>query len=204
MYRCIVADPAWKYNDKLQDGKGAEAHYRQVMSTDDICALVNWRRSAEISPGLWQTLPEHEHRWQVMGQPIADDAILWLWVTLPFFLNGDGCRVVRAWGFEPKTVFHWIKGRVEDDAIVGPLGLGRYLRVDTEYAIVATRGKATNLLLRHDVRNYTLVAPKTRTHSEKPQAFFDIVETLVPGPYLELFARKPRFGWDVVGDEVKG
>lgn len=37
--------------------------------------------------------------------------------------------------------------------------------------------------------------PQTR-HSVKPAAFFDIVETVSPGPYVELFARQPRLGWD--------
>lgn len=36
-------------------------------------------------------------------------------------------------------------------------------------------------------------------HSEKPAAFLDIVERVSPGPYLELFARAPRLGWDSWG-----
>ena len=34
------------------------------------------------------------------------------------------------------------------------------------------------------------------TRSQKPDAFLDIVETVSPGPYLELFARRNRLGWD--------
>lgn len=33
-------------------------------------------------------------------------------------------------------------------------------------------------------------------HSAKPQAFLDLVEKVSPGPYVELFARQPRLGWD--------
>lgn len=36
-------------------------------------------------------------------------------------------------------------------------------------------------------------------HSEKPPAFLDIVEQVSPGPYVELFARAPRLGWDSWG-----
>jgi N6-adenosine-specific RNA methylase IME4 len=36
-------------------------------------------------------------------------------------------------------------------------------------------------------------------HSEKPAAFLDIVERVSPGPYVELFARAPRLGWDSWG-----
>ncbi len=36
-------------------------------------------------------------------------------------------------------------------------------------------------------------------HSEKPQAFMDVVESVSPGPYVELFSRSPRLGWDSWG-----
>jgi N6-adenosine-specific RNA methylase IME4 len=41
-------------------------------------------------------------------------------------------------------------------------------------------------------------------HSEKPEAFYDLVEQLSPGPYLEMYARRRRLGWDVWGNEVDG
>jgi len=36
-------------------------------------------------------------------------------------------------------------------------------------------------------------------HSVKPAAFLDVVETVSPGPYVELFARAPRLGWESWG-----
>jgi N6-adenosine-specific RNA methylase IME4 len=36
-------------------------------------------------------------------------------------------------------------------------------------------------------------------HSIKPPAFLDVVEQVSPGPYVELFARQPRLGWDAWG-----
>jgi N6-adenosine-specific RNA methylase IME4 len=36
-------------------------------------------------------------------------------------------------------------------------------------------------------------------HSAKPPAFLDLVERVSPGPYVELFARQPRLGWDSWG-----
>jgi N6-adenosine-specific RNA methylase IME4 len=36
-------------------------------------------------------------------------------------------------------------------------------------------------------------------HSVKPPLFADLVEQMSPGPYLELFARQPRLGWDSWG-----
>ena len=35
----------------------------------------------------------------------------------------------------------------------------------------------------------------------KPEAFLDLVEAVSPGPYLELFARRNRLGWDTWGNE---
>lgn len=41
-------------------------------------------------------------------------------------------------------------------------------------------------------------------HSAKPDAFLDIVEQVSPGPYVELFARRDRLGWDTWGNESLG
>ena len=43
--------------------------------------------------------------------------------------------------------------------------------------------------------------PRKR-HSAKPEAFYDIVESMSPGPYLDVFARRLRMGWDCWGNEV--
>jgi N6-adenosine-specific RNA methylase IME4 len=44
-------------------------------------------------------------------------------------------------------------------------------------------------------------APKM-AHSQKPEAFLDLIERVSPGPYLELFARRNRLGWDTWGDQA--
>ena len=43
---------------------------------------------------------------------------------------------------------------------------------------------------------------RNTTHSSKPEAFLDLVEQVSPGPYLELFARRQRLGWDTWGNEA--
>ena len=35
-----------------------------------------------------------------------------------------------------------------------------------------------------------------KTHTTKPAGLADLVESHYPGPYVELFARQPRLGWD--------
>ena len=68
-----------------------------------------------------------------------------------------------------------------------------------------TKGKdrkpATPLRGRVDTRWFTW--PRG-PHSSKPDAFYDMVEQVSPGPYLEIFARRARFGWDYAGDGSLG
>ena len=45
-----------------------------------------------------------------------------------------------------------------------------------------------------------LLSPNLQ-HSRKPDSVYDYAESL-PGPYLELFARRERAGWDVFGNQV--
>jgi N6-adenosine-specific RNA methylase IME4 len=41
-----------------------------------------------------------------------------------------------------------------------------------------------------------------RQHGRKPDEQYERIERLVAGPYLELFARERRAGWDAWGNEV--
>lgn len=196
-YRCILADPPWKYRDKLRMSdttRSAEDIYKTVMDTDAICALA---KSIEVTKHS-DPYPVYGH--SIMDYFIDDDALLALWVTCSFLLNGDGIRVCRAWGFEPKQLFTWAKGNLVEDAIVAPLGMGHIFRVDTEHLIIATRGKMN--VLRHDERNYLFLEGKGR-HSAKPKQVNVMLETMVSGPYLELFARERVDGWDAVGDQLQ-
>lgn len=122
---------------------------------------------------------------------LADaDAHLWLWGVNR--LMEDAYRVVRAWGFTPMSLLTWIKPSP---------GMGYYLRNNTEHCILATRGKpmppSTGAL------SSWYRWPRGK-HSAKPDGFYDIVQHVSPGPYVELFARRARFGWDYWGDQSLG
>lgn len=163
-FRVIVADPPWCFDVRANDPltRGVPAY--PMMDTDAICALpVN---------GL-----------------AHDDAILWLWTTNTHLVAGDALRVVKAWGFEPKTMLTWVKPH---------FGNGEWLRGQTEHCILATRGHPTHTLSNQST---VLQAPKSR-HSEKPDAFYALVESMCPGSKVDLFARKARAGWSVWGAEV--
>jgi N6-adenosine-specific RNA methylase IME4 len=47
-----------------------------------------------------------------------------------------------------------------------------------------------------------LVVEQRREHSRKPDIMYNHIENLLEGPYIELFARTQRQGWDSWGNEV--
>jgi N6-adenosine-specific RNA methylase IME4 len=69
-----------------------------------------------------------------------------------------------------------------------------------EFIVHAKRGKPTH---EGQVDRQWWTWSRAR-HSAKPDAFLDLVEQHFPGPYLEMFARRARFGWDYWGDESLG
>jgi len=115
------------------------------------------------------------------------DAHLWLWTTNLFMEQAHW--VLRSWGFEPVTILTWCKP--------GP-GVGNYLRNNTEHCILGSRGFPK--VPEHKPLSSWYTWPRGE-HSRKPEAFYDIVEQVSPGPYLELFARTQRLGWDSYGLE---
>jgi N6-adenosine-specific RNA methylase IME4 len=117
----------------------------------------------------------------------AEDAHLWLWVT-----NADvfaQAAVMTAWGFSYRSCLTWIKPR---------FGLGSYLRNQTEHLLFGIRGRAPVLFRGQGTWLYAPV----QEHSHKLEEQYAIIERCSPGPYLELFARRTRPGWDVWGNEV--
>lgn len=177
-YSTIVADPpwpirwsgggAWKTNGRGERHRnkrhGVPLDY-PTMSVQAICDL-----------------PVAE-----LAEP---DAVLWLWVTDRFALEGAGAAVARAWGFEPLRFLVWEKNTIQ---------MGNCPRGAHELAIACTRGKS--IFTRKDVRSVQKWAAPKR-HSAKPDGFYDLALTCSPGPYLEMFARTQRLGWDTWGNEA--
>jgi N6-adenosine-specific RNA methylase IME4 len=116
-----------------------------------------------------------------------DDCILWLWTTnahIPFAFS-----ITEAWGFEYKTMLTWAKNK---------MGTGEWLRGKTEHCLMCVRGNPTIVLSNQT----TLLDAAVGQHSEKPEAFYQFVESLCPGSKVELFSRKKRTGWHQYGNEV--
>jgi len=125
---------------------------------------------------------------EAMKVETAPKAHLWLW-ALPQHMDW-GWRVARAWGFEPLQTLTWCKpGK----------GVGRF-QCNTEHVILCRKGT------RHGnpfgMTGGTWFEWPRGRHSEKPAAFFDLVERVSPAPRLEMFARTTRLGWESWGNEV--
>jgi N6-adenosine-specific RNA methylase IME4 len=102
----------------------------------------------------------------------------------------EAFAVLDAWGFEHKTILTWAKNK---------LGMGDWLRGQTEHCLLAVRGNPVVQL----ANQTTLLAAPVRAHSAKPDEFYALVEKLCPAPrYAELFQRRARERWDGHGDEV--
>ena len=119
---------------------------------------------------------------------VAPDCVLFLWAVAP--LLPEAFTVIEAWGFQYKTTaFNWVKER--------HIGQGYWTRKQSEICLLGTRGKPRRL--NADVEEVISSAPGR--HSEKPAEVYERIERLVPGPYVELFARNTREGWASWGND---
>lgn len=123
-----------------------------------------------------------------IGDLAHDDCILWLWTTNAFM--ADAHRLAQSWGFEVKTILTWAKDR---------MGVGDWLRGQTEHCLLAVRGKPVVMLSNQT----TLLRGRVGEHSQKPRDFYRLVESLCPGSKCELFARSRRDGWQTFGAELE-
>lgn len=184
-YSTIVADPPWPIRfssgGKLRRNGRGEWHRNNAkglpyatMSVDEIAALP-------------------------VSNLAESDAHLYLWITDGLLLEGVGAHVVREWGFQRPRLLIWRKAC---------FGLGAFPRPQHEALVIARRGKL-NFKPRDvgSVQDWPMVfgpagRSVARVHSAKPDAALDLIERASPGPYLEMFARRARFGWDYWGDEA--
>lgn len=124
----------------------------------------------------------------------AGDCLLVMWATAPML--PQGIETMTAWGFRFVTAGAWAKQSRTGEKWA--FGTGYVLRSAAEFFLVGALGKPAYQA--RNIRNL-LVAP-VREHSRKPDHMHRMVEALVPGPYLELFARERRPGWDAWGNET--
>lgn len=182
-YRTIVADPPWDIAD----------YGARTLSTEGFWAERHVGKSKPVPYGR-MSIDE------IKALPVNDlaekDAHLYVW-TINSHLE-DTYDVIRAWGFKNRpVVLTWCKEP-------RGMGFGGAYNPTTEFVLFARRGtlphlrrwESTWMLLK---RPYINGKP---AHSAKPDGMQDIIEQVSPGPYLEMFARRQRLGWDTWGDEA--
>ncbi len=171
-YTTILADPPWQFQNRT--GKMAPEHRRLLR---------------------YPTMGLQE----IMDLPIsrlaAAKAHCYLWV--PNALLQEGLQVMIAWGFTYKCNLVWYK--VRKDGGPDGRGVGFYFRNVTELLLFGVRGSMRTLQPGRTQVN--ILSTRKREHSRKPDEIYDLIENCSPGPYIELFARFKRQGWDQWGNE---
>jgi len=179
-YEVIYADPPWQYGDKALNRGGAERHYR----TTDNATLAD------------------------MNIPVADNAALFMWVTMPQL--PAGLELMKKWGFTFKTVaFVWIKANKK--ATDTPFwGMGHWTRANAELVLMGVKGKPKRqsagvhqLIVEPEYLDSQVIVEPIAQHSRKPDIVREkILELMGDVPRLEMFAREQAEGWDAFGDQA--
>ena len=170
-YGAILADPPWQFEaySGPRVAQRAEKQHYDVMPTASLTDVA---------------------------LPAADPCALFLWV-IDSHLD-QGISLMKAWGFDYKTIaFIWVK-TCKNDPTRPRMGMGLWTRKQAEVCILGTRGKVPR---RDKGVRQVIMAPR-REHSRKPDEVYERIERLVDGPYLELFARQSWPNWDSWGDET--
>lgn len=187
-YRTIVADPPWLFDS---DTGGSDQTRSGVIPRSR-------KRDGSLAQGVRDQTYDRMSVAEICDlRPDAEtDAHLYLWTVNAFMVEAH--EVARAWGFTPKTICTWVKTH-HDDPGRASMKTGYYFRGATEHFLFCVRG---SLRLQTSEGLPTAYLWPRLPHSVKPDAFYDLVEKASPDPYLEMFSRRARLGWDTWGDEA--
>lgn len=173
-YGVIIADPPWNYSNS--GVRGTAANQYQTMSDADIAALP-------------------------VSDLAAHNCTLLMWATWPK-LEEACLPALRAWGFRYVTGFPWVKVTDVSHTLWGeltisvPYGVGFWARGCTEIVLIGVKGNPPP-----PPNSFIGLLSPNLYHSRKPDDLYAYAEAM-PGPYLELFARRTRPGWDSWGNEI--
>jgi N6-adenosine-specific RNA methylase IME4 len=170
-YQTIVADPPWPYPEGFPTQSRTPG---------------KWAGAVRTKPLPYSLMTLNAIRAMPVADLAAKDARLFLWTTNRYL--GDAFSVLEAWGVRYRQALVWHK-------LDGNMG-GSVAPCSAEFLLVGVWGSPAVL---EKATSAVLAAPQAKQHSRKPDAFLDLVEHVSPGPYVELFARAPRLGWDSWG-----
>lgn len=176
--RLVIADPPWGYDNFGAAKHGAvRAHY-PTMSIAEI---------AQLPVSHWA----------------EDGSILALWATWPKLV--EAFAVLEGWGYSYVTGFPWVKVVPSSGEI--KTGIGFWTQSTSEVLLIARRGKIVREkqppvmgLATGDFER--VLWHGIKKHSQKPQSIHEWLGALIPGPKLELFARRRTPGWLCLGYDL--
>lgn len=174
-----MADPPWKYEGfATGPGDPRRGAAREIKSASLPYGALTVEGIAALPVG-----------------ELADEdgARIFLWTTNRYL--PDAFTVLSRWGFSYAQTLTWHK-----TGNPSPFG-GSVAPIHAEFLLVGTCGK---IPVEQRLASSVIAVPKPYEHSRKPDAFLDLIEQVSPGPYVELFARRARFGWDYWGDQSLG
>lgn len=184
-FHCIAADPPWKERGGGKIKRGADRHY-PLLDRHEIVEVM-------LKSPLWQ---------------LAPDCHLWLWGTTNHLK--DALWVGDALGFRHIRAVPWLKADIAAEVAgrkpwfeLQAGGLGQYVRGIHEDLHLFAKVGGKKLKAPGKLPLGVIIAPRGK-HSEKPQAAYDLIEQVSPGPRAELFAREMRDGWNCWGRNERG
>jgi N6-adenosine-specific RNA methylase IME4 len=172
-YGCVLVDAPWRY-PLTQRHRAHAARQYSTMSIEELAELP-------------------------VGELLAEDAHVWVWVTNRVLVEGWHLPVLEAWGVRPQgALLTWCK--------TGQPGVGAVARANTEHLLLAVKG--TPLVPEEPLMSTWFQAKRVLTgrsgHSRKPPCAWDLIMQVSPGPYAELFQRQGRLGVDGHGWGYEG
>lgn len=205
-FQVIVSDPPWACSDRLKMSKvkrGAASNY-STLSLADLRLL----RVSELAD--------------------REGCVLALWV-LGSMLT-EGLDVLKAWGFQHKQTFVWVKTKREplgglkksiksvkpfvktgvlkavdstDMNETMSFGMGRLFRQSHEICLIGVNSTKIYKQLKNRSQR-SVCFDENKGHSTKPELLQNRLDMMFPdAAKLEMFGRRNRTGWVVIGNEVR-
>ena len=184
-FQTVYMDPPWPERGGGKIKRGADRHYK-VQTVHDIPRII------QLAP-CWDP---------------AKNAHCYMWTTSNYLMAGG--RVMSDIGFRYVACVPW------DKKIAG---LGQYWRTRYEYLLFGVRGRgfAVKTEPRDIVGRINEVSidelaealhpvgideKRSPIHSRKPEGAVKLIEARSKGPFLEMFAREQRAGWESWGNAI--
>jgi len=211
----IYADPPWLFDNYGMAKHGAQRAHYSGMTTAELCALP----VARLLPKralcfLWATGPKeaegaHVEVLSAWGFRPVTAAFTWVKVYPTCSACGADwrehdqaehdvpgpCEATGCGGFSPRSYF----------------GCGCYTGGGTERVWLGVKGGGFSAARFEKNIRHTVIAPlptykgtRQKQHSAKPEEVARRIERMAAGPYLEMFARRARPGWEAWGDQAPG